>query len=107
MGYRYTALELDFACPAGLSGGPVFRPGAPQMVIGLATENFESTTYLDAVEETTHRGETRRTQYQRVLSYGVAVALESVEDWLDEHLPSFDLKAYGAREAARAARASS
>jgi hypothetical protein len=44
MGYRYTALEMDFPCPAGLSGGPLFRPDAPQMVIGVATENFESTT---------------------------------------------------------------
>jgi S1-C subfamily serine protease len=102
MGFRYTALELDFACPAGLSGGPVFRPGAPQMVLGLATENFESTTYLDAVEETSEDGATtRRTQYQRVLSYGVAVSLESLEDWLDDHLPEFDSGAYRERRESR------
>lgn len=90
MGYRYAALELDFACPAGLSGGPLFRPAAPQIVLGVATENFESTTFLDAVEETTGSGETRRTQYQRVLSYGVAASLASLDDWLNEYLPRVD-----------------
>ncbi|MCA1702321.1 MAG: hypothetical protein LC808_03220 [Actinobacteria bacterium] len=67
------------------------------MVIGVATENFESTTFLDALEETTEGGGTRRTQYQRVLSYGVAVSLDSIVDWLDEYLPQFDTGAWSER----------
>jgi hypothetical protein len=68
------------------------------MVLGVATENFESTTYLDAVEETSEDGSTtKRTQYQRVLSYGVAVALDAFNEWLDEQLPKFDVGAYGER----------
>lgn len=30
-----------------------------------------------------------RTQYQRVINYGVAVTLETISDWLNEHLPPF------------------
>jgi hypothetical protein len=98
LGYRYVAYELDFACPAGLSGGPLFRPGAPQMVLGIATENFESTTYTDAFEEVTREGSIQRTQYQRVIAYGAAVSLEAIGDWLNEHLPMFDSSAWAARQ---------
>jgi hypothetical protein len=86
-GYEYKAVELDFACPGGLSGGPVFPANRVGVVLGVATENFESTTSLDAIEETTRDGSTVVTRYQRVLSYGVAVELDAIRDWLDEHHP--------------------
>ncbi len=42
---------------------------------------------LEAVEKQVSPGETKRTQYQRIVSYGVAVLLSSVSDWLDELAP--------------------
>jgi len=101
MGYRYAGIELDFACPAGLSGGPIFSPDNPTQVFGLATENFESTTYVEAIEETSREGRTVKTEYQRILSYGVGVMLDTVEDWLNEYLPAFDKEAFAERERAR------
>lgn len=84
MGYRYPGAELSVGCPAGLSGGPVFRPGAHSVVVAVATENIESTTGTDFEEEVT--GEVR-TLYRRVLTYGVAVLLEPFRDWLADVVP--------------------
>lgn len=67
----------------------------------LVTENFESTTRLDAVEEITQGGETKRIQYQEVVGYGLAVSLDTVDDLLNENLAVFDHTAYMAREAKR------
>jgi hypothetical protein len=41
---------MSIPAPAGLSGGPLFRPGAPPMVTALVTENLQSTTFLDQIE---------------------------------------------------------
>ena len=84
MGYSYPAAELSFGCPAGLSGGPLFRPGAHSVVVAVAAENIESTTGADFEEEVT--GEARIV-YRRVLTYGVAVLLEPLRDWLAEVVP--------------------
>ncbi len=87
MGYEYPAFELSMACPGGLSGGPCFRPPAPTMVVGMATENVDSTTILDAFEETTSESQKTTTKYQRVITYGVALNLSAVTDWLDTCVP--------------------
>ena len=87
MGYRYEAGEMSIPSPRGLSGGPLFRVGAPMYALGLAAENFQSTTGLE------------------VISYGVAVMLAPLEGWLDERLPEFDTKAYHARQRADRERA--
>jgi hypothetical protein len=97
LGFVYDALELSFACPAGLSGGPVFDWRLAPAVVGVATENFESTTFIEAIEETTDAGTTRETRYQRVLSYGVAVDGAHHVPWIDDHLPGFDHAAYAQR----------
>lgn len=96
--YRYEAGEMSIPSPPGLSGGPLFRPGAPQMVTALAAENVDSTTTLEALEETREEGETRTTHYQRVISYGLAVTLHPLGDWLDEHLAPFDSTAWAERQ---------
>ena len=54
-GYRYLAGEINFGCPAGLSGGPVFRPSAHPVVLGLATENLRSYTNIQSFEEVSIR----------------------------------------------------
>lgn len=88
MGYHYLAGELSIGCPAGLSGGPLFRPGAPQMLTGIVVENLESTTLLHSVEEIQKDGVIVRVRNQRVISYGVALMLEPIKPWLDIVVPN-------------------
>jgi hypothetical protein len=90
MGYEYFAGELSIGCPAGLSGGPLFRPDAQVIVTGMATENMESTTVLESVEEVVQDGAKTEKRYRKVITYGVALMLDRVSDWFDAHLPEFD-----------------
>lgn len=90
-GFRYRAAELNFACPRGLSGGPIFRPGAQNVVLGLATENLRSTTSLDGLETRNSRSETVTIEYREVISYGTALMLSAVSDWLDTYCPPYDM----------------
>lgn len=87
LGHRYVAGELSIGCPAGLSGGPRFRPGAPQMLLGLATENHESTVALHSEEFIEADGMRTRTRNLSVINYGVCVMLHEVKEWLDQHVP--------------------
>jgi hypothetical protein len=87
LGASYNAGEMSIAAPGGLSGGPVFRPGAFPMVTGVVTENLTSTTLLEAHEEQTMPGLTKRTEYQRVIQYGVSLLLDSHGPWLSEWVP--------------------
>jgi len=87
MGYRYVAGELNIPCPAGLSGGPLFRPEAPQMLTALATENVETSTWPESMEEEVRDGGTVRTTHRRIISYGVSVILFHLLDWINEFVP--------------------
>lgn len=84
--YRFDAIELNFQCPGGLSGGPVFSTRRPHAVLGMATGNLRSTTTLESIEESP--GQT--TRFREIISYGVALQLDSVRDWLDSHCPPRD-----------------
>jgi hypothetical protein len=46
--FHYTAGEMSVPAPGGLSGGPVFRADAPQVVMGLVTTNHDSYTIDDS-----------------------------------------------------------
>lgn len=87
MKYNYVAGELNIACPGGLSGGPLFRPGAPQMLTGIVTENLEATTLLDSEERILEGGVQHHDHYRRVINYGVAIMLDRVGNWIDENVP--------------------
>jgi hypothetical protein len=88
MGYTYAAGEISTACPAGLSGGPLFRMIADQFAIGLATENIEAATELHAEENIIEDGKPIRDVItKRVVSYGVALMLASVEEWINDLIP--------------------
>lgn len=89
MGYSYVAGELNTPCPGGLSGGPLFRPGAPVMVTGLVAESIEVATVLDSQEKTLDNGSIVNEEYRRVINYGVAVMLHDIEDWLRQHVPPY------------------
>jgi hypothetical protein len=86
-GYSYLAAELSFPSPAGLSGGPLFRPAAPSVVLGLAAENLRSRSVLEELEE--RRDDTGRIEqrYSRLIEYGVAVMLSPLLPWIDERIP--------------------
>lgn len=86
-GYNYRAIELNMPAPEGLRGGPVFRPGAPQMLTGIVAANIESYTIADSFEEVVSPNHTTRYETRRVISYGAAVVLSELESWLNENIP--------------------
>lgn len=86
-GYQYEAAELSGTAPSGLSGGPIFRQGAPQMLTGLVTANVESYAITDSQEEVREGGDVFRLESRRVISYGVGLLLSPVSDWLREVVP--------------------
>lgn len=83
----YLAGEISSPAPAGLSGAPLFRPGAPQMVTGLITANLDSYSVTDSYEDIREDGSHYRLESRRVITYGVALILAGVSDWLDEVIP--------------------
>jgi hypothetical protein len=89
--YRYVAAELSTACPAGLSGGPLFPYADPAfgVVTGLITTNVDVAIADEAFEEVEERfgNEVKFTKYRRVITYGIALMLYGVRDWLDEQIP--------------------
>jgi hypothetical protein len=85
-GYKYVGGELNIAAPAGLSGGPVFRPEAASMLTGIVTTNAESYSTLDWLEEV-RDDVTHIEAHHRVISYGIVAMLSPIEEWLDEHVP--------------------
>lgn len=85
--YRYVAGEMSIPSPVGLSGGSVFRLGAPMMVTGLVTENLESMSGIRRIEEVRSSNKVEITKEMNVISYGVALMLDSVSDWTREAIP--------------------
>ena len=80
----YPAFELNIPCPHGLSGGPVFVTEGDFEVMGIVTENLESTNYRFEEETVTSDGTTERIVYKQIINYGVALQLGPYVDWIDE-----------------------
>jgi hypothetical protein len=87
--YSYRAGEMSIPAPVGLSGGPVFRPAAPVMLLGMVTANLNTSTSAgeESYEERLSDGSIRTTIYRHVVSYGIALMVDTVNDWLDDHVP--------------------
>jgi hypothetical protein len=81
-GFDYFAAELSIGCPAGLSGGPLFRLGDENAVCAMAAENIDSVSAASYEEETDSQG--RRVIFQRVLTYGIAVVLRDVSNFVHD-----------------------
>lgn len=89
LGHEYLAGELSIGCPAGLSGGPVFNEFDDMYrVFGVVTENHESYTALDAVEELDSDGRCHRHTYTKVINYGVCAMLYDLQEWLATNAPT-------------------
>lgn len=86
-GFTYLAGEMSIPAPGGLSGGPVFRPSEPGLLAGIVTSNLETYAVLDFIEETSRDGTMTLVKNRRVVSYGLVLILQNVEDWLDETVP--------------------
>jgi S1-C subfamily serine protease len=86
-GYRYTAGEMSIPAPGGLSGGPLFRPAAHQMVLGVVAANLDSYAVTDSVLTVDDAGKEYREEARRVIRYGLAVMVSGVADWLNERSP--------------------
>jgi hypothetical protein len=76
--------ELSFACPGGLSGSPVVLQGGRQ-VVGVVIGNRDSAAVDHLNEEILADGATRRTEIQRIVSFGSAVDLGRAIAWLALH----------------------
>jgi hypothetical protein len=86
-GFHYLAGEMSVPAPGGLSGGPLFRRGAPQMITGIVTTNHDSYTISDSVEEVENNGRVYRAESRRIISYGIALMLNTVKPWLINVVP--------------------
>ena len=87
LGYKYDAVELSFGAPGGLSGGPVAPDSDYSMVMGVVVENLTSTTYLATVSQEISETSSRTEVVHSMINYAIAVRLDPVTDWLDEHVP--------------------
>jgi len=86
--FTFSALEMSIPSPSGLSGGPLFTPTNFNEVIGLATQNVESTTYVGRHEEVVD-GEKRFSSTDvHYVQYGIGALLAPHVPWLDELVPA-------------------
>jgi hypothetical protein len=86
--YTYEAGEMSIPAPVGLSGGPVFGSwSAEGLVMGVVTAQHSSYTIESAYEEVQADGKHYRHERASIVQYGVALLLEPLRDWLDEHVP--------------------
>jgi trypsin-like peptidase len=79
----YSALELNFGAPAGLSGGPVALAREPWHAVGLVADNLESSTSLAKLDEVVEPGRHYTERVERIVEYAVAVSLCDISQWLD------------------------
>ncbi len=89
--WRYYAGEMSVPSPLGLSGAPIFRPGAEQMLTGIVTANMSSELVEDYYEETDRAGAKVVHKTARITTYGIALMLHSIADWLKPRLPNLDV----------------
>jgi trypsin-like peptidase len=87
---NYLVGEMSIPAPAGLSGSPLFRAGAPQMVTGMVTTNLESYAVTDSITEVRDGEKAYREEARKVIAYGLALILSNVSDWLRDVLPERD-----------------
>lgn len=80
-GFKYEAMELSFAAPAGLSGGPVFLVDTEEP-IAIVTENQESSTYLRTIIDVRDEGREFHESIHSVVNYALSVNLVRLGEWI-------------------------
>jgi hypothetical protein len=86
--YEFEAGELSIAAPEGLSGAPLFNRERPSEVQAVVVGNHEERTERTYEERFDDAGEKHTHATYGIVSYGVALLLDPLSDWLDEHLPT-------------------
>lgn len=86
-GYTYMAGELNMAVPGGLSGSPLIREGS-WLPTGIATGTTESYTVVDSLEEVQDGDRLFRVESRKVITYGIALMLYDIVEWLNDVFPS-------------------
>lgn len=81
--YAYSAAELSFPAPGGLSGGPVASRTTPSNVAALVAENALATTYLQSRTDYSDATFIFSEKVHSTVEYALAVVLEGIEDWLN------------------------
>lgn len=89
-GYSYWAAELSIFPLKGLSGGPVYRSDVSGLVFGVVAESMSSAVASEKIEEFRDETGTYTTINRELIHYGVAVMLDRLEVWLNEHVPRLD-----------------
>ncbi len=80
--YEYTAAEISFPVPTGMSGAPLLAKSGFH-VIGLVTATFESSTVIDSIEERISGNATLKHTVSKVVSYGVALLFSpEIKEWI-------------------------
>jgi hypothetical protein len=87
-GHQFLAGEMSVPAPTGMSGAPLFRPGALPMLTGLVVGSTESSVLAYKVTEVKDGVETYLERVDRVTTYGVALMLAPFSGWLDGQLPA-------------------
>jgi hypothetical protein len=86
--YSYNAIELSFAAPPGLSGGPLYKsylsPKARTfyLLIGMITANREASTPLETITEVQEGNQLYIERTHSVTNYGIAINLAAYTEWL-------------------------
>jgi hypothetical protein len=93
LGHRYSAYELSFPSPPGLSGAPLFTDEEPNFLLGVITENFKSYTVVESEETTSGEGGLRRTESREIVTYGVAANPFHALKFLEDAIPVGNLNA--------------
>jgi len=83
---KYPAIELNIPCPKGLSGSPIMVYGNVSSIVGIVSENVETSSELHEEE----KDASEKFIYRKVINYGVAVRLSDVEEWIEEHYAERD-----------------
>jgi len=86
-GHRFEAGELSVTAPEGLSGGPVFNRERPQEIHGIVVENMESRSERNWEESFDEDGHKHSHASYSIISYGIAVLLDPLREWLDDQVP--------------------
>jgi hypothetical protein len=82
--YKYRAAEMSVPSPQGLSGGPLFTPSNQSEVMGVATQNVESMTFVGRREEVVDGDTTYKSTDIHHVQYGIATLIAPVTPWIDE-----------------------
>jgi hypothetical protein len=85
--YEFEAGELGIPAPEGLSGAPVFNRERPSEVQAVVVGNKEERSDFVRKETISDDGRKQTLETYSRVSYGIAVLLDPLRDWLDEHVP--------------------